>query len=146
LSNECVGFDVADAGETDADVSCYGEAPIQIDLGVPYLGTTSDGTNNDATCNRTDGPEIYHRIDLTASQVPATLVVTTDLPGTTSDSVLRVWTACNLTMGTELVCFDSDNDGDTRDVPVTVPGAYYVVVDSHDGGGSGNYELLVRLQ
>jgi hypothetical protein len=137
--------DLADAPPPDADLSCFGLEAIPVVLGVHYFGSTVGGPNHFEGCQNSGGPEAYHRLELTEGQLPATLVVDTDLPGTLYDTVLKVWAdSCDPVAGTELECND-DGQGDTVELPIFLPGTYYVVIDSHPGDG-GDYELLVTLR
>lgn len=79
-------------------------------------------------------------------QQPKVIVATTDLDGTTADTVLYLRTEDCINMSTEVACNDDVATADkqsTLTVSVSTPGTYYLVVDSKDSLG-GTYDLSVK--
>ena len=75
-----------------------------------------------------------------------TMIATTDLPGTTLDTVLYLRRSC-LDETTELGCNDNASDTSQRStltVDLTA-GTYYLVVDGRNVGSAGLYELQVNF-
>ena len=90
------------------------------------------------------GGEAAYQVSFTE---PSVLVATTDLPGTTMDTVLYLRTDC-LDPATELAC--NNNTGEpgvttSRIVATLDPGTYYLVVDADSAASGGTYQLQVDL-
>jgi hypothetical protein len=137
----------ASAGPADADVSCFGVEATPIFLGALHTGSTLGGVNNLDGCVNAGGLEVYHRIVLDDNVLPADVTFRIDPDLTNFDSVLRVNAGCDLNQGgIELDCFDDDGTlgEDRTTLSLSIPGVYYVIVDSHTGsGGGGDFGLLV---
>ena len=118
---------------------------------LPNSGTVSGtlaGTSNVTTsCGGPTvgaGPEVAYVITLDR---PATLVATTDFPGTTFDTVLYLRRACT-DAATQLACSDDITPGTNPRSNITVslaPGSYYLVVDAKTAGSGGAYVLIANL-
>jgi hypothetical protein len=96
------------------------------------------------TCGGAGGEQIYElRI-----MRPTVVSATTDLGGTSVDTVLYVRPTDCTNPAAELVCNDdvvgsSVANASTINVSIVTPGLYYLVVDSHDAGLGGNFEMQV---
>lgn len=104
-------------------------------------GTIAAGGSNSLISNGCggSGQEVVYTLMV---DEPVSLYVTTAYPETTLDTVVYVRTDCRDT-DTEAGC-DDDSDGFASKLLVDVdPGVYYIVVDAHDTGSSGNYKLGV---
>ncbi len=88
----------------------------------------------------------------TVASGPVALLVTTDLPETTLDTVVYVRTNCRQDV-TELGCNDDGGQGDmgmmtsvhgsTLLLPLVNTGTYYIIVDSFGPGSLGDFKLSV---
>ena len=106
-----------------------------------YQGTTSNGGNGiDGTCaGQAGGLEVFHQITVF---IDSLVVVTTEQPETTIDTVLYMFDQCG---GAELACNDdTDTTRSTLDLGM-VPGRtdLSLIVDSI--GASGTYGLEVQV-
>lgn len=95
------------------------------------------------TCGGLGGEAVY----MLRISSPKVVVATTDLPGTSGDTVLSIRTPDCMT---ELACDDDFTDSDVDGASsltysITTPGIYFLVVDLHDAGVGGTYEMQVNL-
>ena len=100
------------------------------------------GNVSSTTCQGRGAETVY----LVTVDHAVTLAATTDLPGTTLDTVLYVRAACQ-EPSTELGCNDDLAVGNIHS-SLTVDlaaGSYYLIVDGRNVGAAGNYELAVNL-
>jgi len=87
------------------------------------------------------GHETVYTINLTDKKA---VYATTDFPETTLDTVLYVRGECRQP-STELGCNDDSNGLKSTLLVEATPGVWYIVVDAHDAGTSGDYKLQVIL-
>ena len=102
-------------------------------------GTANGGPNDIIGGCGGAGQESVYRIEV---EQPLTLVITTDFPETTLDTVVYVRTTCRDPL-TELSCNDDSNGVGSRLTVNVDVGAYFIVVDSHDAGAVGDFRLQV---
>ncbi len=98
------------------------------------------------TCGGGGAENVYEII----VQSPKVIVASTDVSGTTVDTVLYLRPSDCTNNSTELTCNDDAVGGSiagasTLTYSVATPGVYYLVVDAHDSGASGTYKLQVDL-
>jgi hypothetical protein len=105
--------------------------------GVSYLSS--------ASCGGTGAEDVYElRIDS-----PKVVTATTVSSGTVADTVLYVRGSDCANPTSEIACNDdTSTDGEVSGsssiaVSLTTPGTYYLVVDAHDSGTGGAYDLQV---
>lgn len=98
------------------------------------------------TCGGGGGEQVYElRI-----MRPTVVTAATNLAGTNFDTVLYVRPSTCADATTELTCND-DFAGSTVHgasslaVSITTPGVYYLVVDSHDAGIGGTYDMQINF-
>lgn len=132
----------ADDNEFNADPSECG-ALVEV---LPFpsqgeaTGTAEAGGNNEliSACGGS-GQETVYTYEVTD---PTSLLITTDFPETTLDTVLYVRSDCRDT-DTEIMCND-DTVGTTSTLLIDVePGVYYIIVDAHNMGSAGNYKVAI---
>ena len=138
-----------DAGGSDGGLDPLACGTGTAILPLPMTGTatgtasaTTPGNVASTTCNGR-GAETAYVFTVTGA---VTLDATTDVAGTTLDTVLYVRRACQDPM-TELACADDVAAGNSRShltVDLT-PGTYYLIVDGRNVGSAGAYTLNVRL-
>jgi hypothetical protein len=134
----------ADGTEFDAHASdCGTLAPVSnLALSSEATGRAEANTYNDLsspTCGG-GGQESVYVIDVPRRSL---LVITTDFPDTTLDTVVYVRSACR-DVATELGCNDDAGGKLAATLEVTVePGMYYVIVDAHHGASSGDFRVRV---
>ena len=126
------------------DVSCFGEPAELIEFGAVHAGDTRGGKENMDGCETRGGPERYYRMFLDRGAAPAQLVITTDLEGTISDTVVRVRTTCD-ERASELLCFDGPTGPDTTSVMARDGGVYYVIVDSTTAPGPFELQVIALI-
>jgi large repetitive protein len=85
------------------------------------------------------GQETVYTINLTEKRA---LWVTTDFVETTLDTVVYVRGDCRMP-GTELGCDDDSNGYKSTLLVEAGPGPWFIIVDAHHWGSSGNYKLQV---
>lgn len=86
------------------------------------------------------GMEVVYTLEVSA---PTALVITTDFPQTTLDTVVYVRSACRST-ASELGCSDDVGGSLGSTLALVVePGMYFIVVDAHHPSAIGNYRLSV---
>lgn len=140
-----VGSDPVDASGDAAASSgpCYGQPAMPIAPGQTVSGDTENaGFDNANGCNAR-GPENYWVLELDAADLPAD--VTFDALTTNYDLVLRVRQGICDDEVAEFVCEDPD-EGDIATRSISVPGEYYIIIDSHGSNETGQYDLTVTLQ
>jgi large repetitive protein len=81
---------------------------------------------------------------------PKVVVATTDNAGTSADTVLYIRGADCVNNSSELACNDDapmamQMGASTVTQSIATPGTYYLVVDAHDSGTSGTYDLTVKF-
>lgn len=125
-----------------------GECGPSIDM-QPYPATgAAEGERASPAPNELEGAcgglgaELVWTYEVTTTSA---LVVQTNHPETTLDTVLYVRTTCR-NPDTELACDDDDEDSraGTLVVPRAEPGVYYIVVDSYGPGSLGHVKLTVE--
>jgi len=135
---------------TDNPAACGANVVIQqLPAGGHVMGMLSTGTASSLfspTCGGGGAEDVYEII----VQSPKVIVASTDLSGTTVDTVLYLRPSDCTTNATELTCNDDAVGGSiagasTLTYSVATPGVYYLVVDAHDSGASGTYNLQVDL-
>lgn len=137
---EADAMEQSDVDAAPPDTRCYGEAPIPIVLGQTYQGDTeNEGFDNANGCNAF-GPEVYFALELDAADLPAD--VTFDALQTNYDLVLRVRQGICDDQVAEFICEDP-NEGDIETRTISVPGTYFVLIDSHTNNQTGQFELTV---
>jgi hypothetical protein len=125
------------AGGTMTAPMCFGETVPVLANGVAVLGSTLQAPGQlEGACASTTGGEAVFALILTAT---ADVTVTTELAGTTYDTVLHVRQDCT-DRTSEVGCLDGGS-GDTLVLPALPAGTYFVVVDSHSIANEGNFEL-----
>ncbi|MFT3700495.1 MAG: hypothetical protein QM831_45545 [Kofleriaceae bacterium] len=131
----------------DNPMACGGNL---VALQLPFDGhvtTTIDPSQasvlTSPTCGGQGGEVVY---ELRISS-PKVVVATTDLPGTTADTVLSVRSPdCQMELGCDDDFTDSSITGASQlAVSLSTPGVYFLVVDVHDGGAGGAIEMQVNL-
>ncbi len=133
----------SDNDEFNADPSICGANVTLLPLpsdGIA-LATVEAGGSNELISTECGGggEETVYTLNVTQ---PKTLVITTDFPETTLDTVIYVRSDCRMA-ATEVGC-DDDTNGTASTLSVDVtPGVYYIIVDAHDSGSSGDYKLQV---
>jgi hypothetical protein len=160
---ECAdGEDNDSDGETDypEDIACWsaaddrelgaGEHCFWLDGDITSTGvvvaTIADGANDleSSSCGGFGNERAYTYAVTGSPPLPA-LVITTDHPETTVDTVLYVWENC-LVPSSEVAC---DDDGGERPytstivLEDTIPTQYVIVVDSFGPGSLGEFKLTV---
>jgi hypothetical protein len=77
----------------------------------------------------------------------AAMVVTTNHPGTTLDTVVYVREECRIS-STELGCDDDDppSHSSTLVLPRVEPGSYYIIVDTFGPGSLGHVDVTIELR
>lgn len=131
----------ANTGPPDADLSCFGEVAVPIQLGVLHTGSTTGASNNGSNSCGSDGPEIYHRLVLDDTILPASVNFALQGGSTNYDAIIKVFQGCG-PASIELDCNDDGGGDDQVTLALSIPGVYYVVVDSH-GGSSGDFGFIV---
>jgi hypothetical protein len=139
------GCDAASGDEFELNPNACGP-----NLTVQLIQGSASGTLMGAPSNLTSptcgggGGEAAFQVSLTE---PSVLVATTDLPGTTMDTVLYLRTDCQMP-ATEITCNDDFGPPGvvaSRITAILDPGTYYLVVDGRNAGGAGNFQLQVDL-
>lgn len=138
-----------DAGVLGADAAvdampralCYDEIPTPIVVGATVVEDTTGGFDNAEGCNA-GGPEHYYELVLDPGDVPATVEI--DLGAMAYDPVLRVRAADCDDMAAEFICRD-DGDAEFVSQLFTVPGSYFIIIDSHGFSNGGDYDLTVNV-
>ncbi len=135
----------SDDDEINADPSICGANAIAYPLAADGIATGAAvaSSSNDLIsvgCNGS-GAETAYTIDITER---TTLVITTDFPETTLDTVLYVRSVCR-DPATEIGCNDDTDSGRAATLTVDVdPGSYFIIVDAHHTVSSGDYKLSVE--
>ncbi|MBT8492549.1 MAG: hypothetical protein KJO07_05780, partial [Deltaproteobacteria bacterium] len=131
-----------DGDEFNADPTiCGASVPVSLLPGNGIAEGTFGGSQNNlisADCGGT-GTEVAFQFTVTETQ---TLVVTTQFPETTTDTVIYVRSDCRMP-GTELGCND-DEGSETTSLLVledVAPGDYFLIIDSNNE--PGNYKVQV---
>ncbi len=132
----------ADDNEFNADPGICGNVEL---LPLPSDGLATGSAEADSgnelistTCGGSGSETVY----TTTLDGPTALVITTDFPETTLDTVVYVRSACR-DPETELGC-DDDTEGSTSTLQVNADaGVYYIVVDAHNSGSAGDFKLGV---
>jgi large repetitive protein len=93
------------------------------------------------------GPEDVYELRI---QTPKVVVATTDNAATTADTVLYLRSADCANNSSEMACNDDDAMAMTAGTStltqsISTPGTYYLVVDAHDSGSGGAYDLSVKF-
>ncbi len=131
----------ADDDEFNADPGICGNVEVkQLPADGIVTGTISGATNEliSPTCSGA-GPEAVFQVEL---EQPTALYVTTDFAETTLDTVVYVRSECR-TPTTEIGCND-DDEGVTSTLQVEAsPGVYYIIIDTHSTGASGDFKAQV---
>ncbi|MEM9489832.1 MAG: hypothetical protein AAGC55_11840, partial [Myxococcota bacterium] len=131
----------ADNDEYSPSVNeCGTEVPL---LDMPEsgdaLGTAiSDGTNELVSACGGTGPETVFGLTV---ETPRALIISTDFPETTLDTVLYLREGCG-DPSSELACNDDDIGlSSTLVVERIEPGQYYLVVDAHSSSANGDFRV-----
>ncbi|MEO8843982.1 MAG: hypothetical protein ABI591_27940 [Kofleriaceae bacterium] len=133
---------------TDNPAACAtGTAPLALPFDGHVTGTIDPvaiSHLSSPTCGGGGGEQVYELRIMN----PKVVTATTDLGGTNFDTVLYVRPADCIPAAGELTCND-DFMGSTQTgssslaISLATPGVYYLVVDSHDAGTGGNFEMQV---
>jgi large repetitive protein len=120
---------------TVTDISATGDGMGTID-GPLVNGLTSP------VCNGYGGEFAF---TYTVTSGPVSLLVSTDHPETTLDTVVYVRTVCQ-NPATELACDDDGGTGHTSTaiVPLADIGTYYIIVDAFGPGSLGDFHVTVE--
>jgi large repetitive protein len=141
------------ASASDNDESTL--VPTECGVAVPLLpmpvsgiahGSAEAGGTSELSSNGCGGAGA-ETVYLLVVQQPGVLVLSTDFPETTLDTVLYVRTEC-AQPGTELGCNDRAS-GSTAASSLTVevePGPHYIIVDAHSNASSGNFKLQAEVR
>ncbi len=139
------------AADNDEYNAIVGECGPGLDVqplpasGIATGDRTGPGPNElqSPTCGGL-GQELVWTFDVASA---ASLVVTTDFPETTLDTVVYVRSNCRMP-GTELGCDDDDPPvkASTLIIPRVDPGSYYIIVDSYGPGSLGHFKLSVETR
>ncbi len=99
------------------------------------------------TCDG-NGGEFVYKFTVPASSGPSALVVSTDYPETSLDTVVYVRSDCQ-DPGTELGCDDDGGafDDSSKLVVTDAPaGEYYIIVDAYGPSSLGSFKLTVQVR
>jgi hypothetical protein len=130
---------------TASPVACGGGLVInQLPATGQAEGTLAMGSSSMIT-TPCGGPGVFATAYVLNLLEPKVLVVTTDMPGTATDTVVDIRSAMCDQPGAEVAC---NNDISTMNKKSTVkkaltPGIYYIIVSSATGGIGGNFQLSV---
>ncbi|CAN5343430.1 hypothetical protein BH11MYX1_BH11MYX1_50170 [soil metagenome] len=139
----------ADSDEfTDNPAACGSNVVVQqVPLDGHIMGTLNMGAASSLispTCGGGGAEDVYElRINS-----PKVVVATTDRTGTVADTVLYVRSADCINNSSEMSCNDDAMNAtvtgaSTLTVNIPTPGVYYLIVDAHDSGAGGAYDLQV---
>jgi len=112
------------------------DCPVMLALPGSYSGdTTGMPDTYDGSCSYgSSGPEVVHRLDLTAATA-----VSVSVAGSYLDAYLYIREAtCD---GTEIDCIEAYETG--RIVSSLAAGTYYIIVDAYDSWSTGPYALTL---
>jgi hypothetical protein len=161
------GKDNDDNGQTDfpndsggcmsaADDDEYTQNPVACGAAVriekmPYdghitgmLDAAMPSSLNSMTCGG-GGSERAYELRITE---PKVVVATSDMSGTTADTVLYIRSADCSNPANELACNDdisTTNDKSSITKAISTPGTYYLVVDAHDSASAGPFDIQVTF-
>lgn len=139
-----------------ADDDEYTQNPIACGASVrieklPYDGhitgtidATAPSGLNSMTCGG-GGSERAYELRITE---PKVIVATTDMSGTTADTVLYIRSAECSNPSNELACNDdisTTNAKSTITEAISQPGTYYLIVDAHDSASAGPFDVQVTF-
>ena len=139
----------ADTDEfTDNPAACGSNVMFQqLPLDGHVMGMLNPGTASaliSPTCGGGGAEDVYElRINS-----PKVVIATTDNSGTVADTVLYIRSADCVNNASEMACNDDATmptvmGASTVTVSIPTPGVYYLVVDAHDSGAGGAYDLQV---
>ncbi len=137
---------------TDNTVACGANTPLKmLPLDGHIMGTLDLGgpsTLSSPTCGGGGAEDVY---ELRIAS-PKVVTATTNNPATsaTLDTVLYVRSADCTDAASELACNDdamgvTATHNSSLAVSISQPGVYYLVVDAHDSGTGGAYDLQVNF-
>ena len=141
----------ADTDEfTDNPAACGSNVMFQqLPFDGHVMGMLNTGTASaliSPTCGGGGAEDVY---ELRISS-PKVVVATTDRTGTVADTVLYIRSADCTNPSSELGCNDDATmatvmGASSLTVSIATPGVYYLVVDAHDSGAGGAYDLQVNF-
>lgn len=115
------------------------ENAIVLTCGDTITGNTSNATNVAGN----DSPDVFY--SYTGSGFVENVTISLCDPSTTFNTVLRVYTSCDLT---EEIAFDDDACGDQSELTFQSDGVstYYIMVEGSDASESGEFNLEITCE
>ena len=133
---------------TQNPVACGAQVHIEK---MPYDGhitgmidANAPSSLNSMVCGGGGSERVY---ELRITQ-PTVVVATSDMSGTSADTVLYIRSANCSSPADELACNDdisASNAKSTVTKAISAPGTYYLIVDAHDSASAGPFDVEVKF-